>query len=178
MIQITGFDDDAWQPLGPPRCDMQVLSDSSVSTVLGFRIGAGGCGPSLHYHPVDQLIVATDHDIHLTLGAESMDLHPGEAALVPAGLAHACANTGGATEHHVEAFIPPLPRNEPPFATVGDHRDAPGSDRRAAVLSRSTRGAETDTHHVDLPATASSEVEIHIGEANLGLRRREPSTTE
>ena len=39
MIQITGFDDDAWQPLGPPRCDTQVLSDSSVSTVLGFRIG-------------------------------------------------------------------------------------------------------------------------------------------
>jgi hypothetical protein len=41
MIRITGFDDDAWRPLGPPHCDMQVLSDSQVSTVLGFRIGAG-----------------------------------------------------------------------------------------------------------------------------------------
>lgn len=134
MIQITGFDDDAWQPLGPPRCDMQVLSDSSVSTVLGFRIGAGGCGPSLHYHPVDQLIVATDHDIHLTLGAESMDLHPGEAALVPAGLAHACANTGGATEHHVEAFIPPAPAQRTP---VHDRR----RPSRRAGLRPTSRGA-------------------------------------
>ncbi len=176
MIRITGFDDDAWRPLGPPRCDMQVLSDSQVSTVLGFRIGAGGCGPSLHYHAVDQLIVATDYDIHLTLGAEAVELHPGEAALVPAGLAHACANTGGETEHHVEAFIPPLPTGEPPFTTVDDHREAPGADRRAAVLSTSTGSSGTDTHCVDLPATASSELEICIGEANLGLRRRDPST--
>jgi len=177
MIRITRFDDTAWRPLGPPKCDIQVLSDSPVSTVLGFRIGAGGCGPSLHFHAVDQVIIPTDRDITITLGDNTLELRPGDAVLVPAGLAHACANSGGETEQHIEAFIPPLAPDEPRFVTVVDHRDAPGSTREAVILCQPVQVVETDTHLVELPAAEASEVEIQVGQARIGLRARNSSAT-
>ena len=84
---------------------------------------------------------------------------------------------GGETEQHIEAFIPPLAPDEPPFVTVVDHRDAPGSTREAVILCQTAQVAETDTHLVELPAAEASEVEIQVGQARIGLRARNSSAT-
>lgn len=169
-------DDAAWAPLGTPGCEIQSLIDHPTGAVKAFRVQAGGCGPSLHYHSVDQLIAATDGGVAVEISGEAHMVHPGEIALIPAGVAHRCANPGPTVDHHLEFFLPPVPDGEPLLTVVDTVDDAPGS-ARDATLTRVDDGdmvlIHTPTHTVrNGGAHCDDDLVVHAPHMHLiiGLR--------
>ena len=151
MPAIPPPDDTAWAPLGTPGCDIQNLFDDPTAAVKAFRTQPGGCGPGLHHHVVDQLILATAGGVAVEISGEAHMLTPGELALIPAGVAHRCANPGPVVDHHLEFFLPRVPDGAPILIPVDTVADAPGSPRDA-TLARIDDGdmvlVHTPTHTV------------------------------
>jgi mannose-6-phosphate isomerase-like protein (cupin superfamily) len=73
------------------------------------RVPAGGSGPALHTHPVDQFYFVLKGEMQLQLGSDTFTAGPDTLVMIPAGTPHRNWNTSAAEEIHVELIVPPVP---------------------------------------------------------------------
>lgn len=122
MDFIRPFDDTKAFDTGCRGYRAQFLSNLESALFINSHIQEGGCGPSLHYHHVDQLYFLLDGHMTVQLGDHTHDVQPGTLVFIPAGLAHRNWNDGPGSETHFEMIIP-APSPGAPIAHLVDTAD-------------------------------------------------------
>lgn len=72
-----------------PGVTRQVLAETPELMTVAFRFAAGAAGPR-HSHPHVQSTYVLSGRFRFTLGEEEREVGPGDAFVVPSGLAHGC----------------------------------------------------------------------------------------
>ena len=86
-------------------------SDGSehVSLYVG-QVDPGGAGPDTHIHRFDQYYYVLEGELTVEIATDALAVHPGELAVIPAGVPHRQYNAGSVTERHLTLLVPePLP---------------------------------------------------------------------
>ncbi|MCT7660716.1 cupin domain-containing protein [Mycobacterium deserti] len=116
----------------------QILSNLESGLMLASHIREGGCGPSLHYHYVDQIYYMIKGTTNVRLGDEVHIAGPGSVVFIPAGLAHCNWNDGPGEESHFEMMVPQTRPVDPLMCPVDSPDDVPverRTNRRGYVLT-------------------------------------------
>ena len=131
--------------------------------VVISRVPAGGAGPKLHTHPVDQIYYVIDGTMKLQLGTDVFGIEPGTTVLIPAGTPHRNWNDSQRAELHVQVFAPEPPEGKAiafvgAFAVPGAARlihsasaFGRGHDRRQDLLNRANGSENASLAMVALP---------------------------
>ena len=85
---------------------LQVLSQFESAVVLACHIEEGGCGPTLHYHHVDQIHYVISGSMQIRLGDQTHDVSAGSLVFIPAGLPHCTLNPGPGPSFHLDLYVP------------------------------------------------------------------------
>jgi mannose-6-phosphate isomerase-like protein (cupin superfamily) len=128
---IRPFDLDKAVDTGFPGYRAQVLSSLESAVFINSHIEAGGCGPGLHYHRVDQLYYLLEGSMNVQLGHDVHHIEAGTLVLIPAGMAHRNWNDGPVAETHFEMLIPAPSRLEQIAYMVDSPEDVPESLRNS-----------------------------------------------
>jgi mannose-6-phosphate isomerase-like protein (cupin superfamily) len=82
--------------------------DAGLSIIL---VDAGpGNGPRLHRHDYEEVFVVQQGTVTFTVGDVQLEAHPGDVAVVPAGVPHGFVNSGSeqlrmTAVHHSPEFV-------------------------------------------------------------------------
>ncbi|WP_020499247.1 cupin domain-containing protein [Sciscionella marina] len=176
MEFIRSFDIGKSYDTGFPHYRAQILSRLESALMLASHIGSGGCGPSLHYHQVDQLYYLVSGSTQVQLGEGVHHAGPGSLVFIPAGLPHCNWNDGSDSETHFEIIVPaPSPVwpivyfVDGPGEVPAEHR----TDRSGYVMSAEAAESTEPMPGFRMtplatPATGSEHIVVSMAEVEPG----------
>jgi len=124
---VRVFDESKAVPTAFRGYSWQVVSRLESAYVIGSWIDAGGCGPDLHYHKVDQAYYLVRGESNVQVGDEIHRITPGTFVHIPAGTAHRNWNDSDQQEFHIEIIVPAPAPAVPIALFVDSPENAPGS---------------------------------------------------
>lgn len=135
MDFVRAFDESKATATGWPGYRWQVVSHLESAFVIGSWIEAGGCGPDLHFHDVDQAYYLVRGQSNVQLGDETHRISAGTFVHIPAGTGHRNWNDSAEQEFHIEIIVPATAPAVPIAKFVSAPADAPGSSEQPTVRS-------------------------------------------
>lgn len=133
MEFVRDFDESKAVPTGFRGYNWAVVSRLESAYIIGSWIDAGGCGPGLHYHEVDQAYYLVRGESNVQVGDETHHITPGTFVHIPAGTAHRNWNDSTEQEFHIEIIVPAPSPAVPIALFVDSPADAPGSTMAPTV---------------------------------------------
>ena len=84
-----------------------VGDDHGVGLSIIFVDAEPGCGPSLHTHPYDEILIVQEGRATASVAGEEFELQGGDIVVVEAGELHGFTNTGECPLRQVDIHLSP-----------------------------------------------------------------------